>query len=161
MSIDWKRLIELREQQKTTVLELVAQDRKKLAASQADAQLAQAQWREHLATKAAHWEEIASALSGGAFNAGQMRDAAAGSRALDAQIQMASQGVARAEAVVAQRTEALEASRGELRAADGELVKARKMLERTQAEQRQARELQMEDAAEEAALQRWLGRKPS
>jgi hypothetical protein len=160
-SIDWKRLVDLREQQQSKAMELVAKDTEALDASQGQAQAAQAQWREQLEVKAAHWQSMVQALSGGAVNASQMRDAAAGSRALDAQIAMAGRAVLQAQEQVAQRQAVLDASRGELRAASGELAKARKMQERVHDDQQRRLELQLEDAAEEAAVQRWLGRKPS
>jgi hypothetical protein len=156
MDIDWKQLIEVRERQKSAALELVAVERAALEASQASARHAHIQWREHLAQKAAHWQGIVDGLTRGAVNASAMRDAAGGTQVLEARIAQASQGVVRAQELVALQEARLEASRGELRAAEGELMKARRMHERAQAEARRTRELQLENAAEDAALQRWM-----
>lgn len=158
---DWKQLITLREKQEAQAQEQVARDTQALDASQGQAQAAQAQWREQVEVKAAHWQAMVQALSGGAVNALALRDAAAGSRALDAQITLAGRAVQQAQQQVAQRETELAASRAGLRAASGELAKARRMHERARDEAQRRVELQLENAAEEAAIQRWLGRRPT
>lgn len=159
MAIDWKLLIGVRERQKASALEAVARQRRTLEASQAQAQALHGQRLQQVEAQAAHWQATLAASSGGRLNALHLRDAAAGSRALDVQIARAGLAASRADAVVAQHQGQLDASRGELRSADGELMKARQMQERLQAQQRQARERQQEDAAEEGASRTWLAKR--
>jgi len=157
-AIDWKLLIGVRERHKTTALEAVARDRRALQASQDQAQAAQAQWHHQVQTQAAHWQATSAALAGGGFKAAQLREAAAGSQALDAQIARAGQAAAQARELVSQHEARLDTSRGGLRAAEGELEKARQMQQRVHAQQLRAGELRQEDATEELAVQKWQER---
>jgi hypothetical protein len=99
---------------------------------------------------------LMATASGRPLSAQQLCDASAGSLALDAQIARAARAASQADAVVAEQQAQLDACRVELRAADAELMKARRMQERCQAQQCQARERQQEDAAEELSSRQWL-----
>lgn len=158
MDIDWKQLIVVRERQKAVALEAVSRDRRALEASRAQAQAAHEQWLRRVQARSAHWQAMMARRSGSPLSPALLCDAAAGSRALDAQIAHAALASSRAQAMAAQRQDDLDASRGALRAADGELLKARQMQERRQALLRQARERHQEDAAEELAAGNWLNK---
>ena len=156
MDIDWKRLGEVRERQKTAAQQRVASDRHALEQSQQQARTAQEQWHREVQAKEQLWRETAS---GASVSVAQMCQSGAWSRALDARIAQAGAAVAQAVEVVNTRQATLEGSRQVLRDAAGDLEKARRMQRKAvQARQRLA-EQRMEDNAEEAAVQGWLSRR--
>jgi hypothetical protein len=159
MSIDWGLLVEVRERQKTSAMEVAARERRAAAESLAMWQQAQARQQQQVNAKLQHWQATAGSLAGGECNVAQLRQAGAWSGALDAQIVQAGQAAAQAGQVHAQRQQVLAASREKLRAASGELEKARQMQQRTRAEARRQREQRHDAATEEAAAQAWLSRK--
>ena len=159
MDIDWKRLIELRERHEKKAQQHVAQQRDAVHASQQQADAAQQQWLQQVHSLSAHWQGTTSAMSGGGFNAGQLRDAASGGHALKRQIQRAGQQASQAQQALAQSQGELAARQGQLRAVSGELRRAEQMLQRARAAA-QRLEAQRQDAeADELAARKWLRRK--
>lgn len=159
MSIDWGLLVEVRERQKTSATQRVARERRAAGESLAMWQQAQAREQQQLDAKQQHWQATAGALSGGECNVAQLRQAGAWSGALDAQIVRAGEAAAQARQVHGERLQVLESGRSALRAASGELEKAKQMQQRTRAEQRRQREQRLDAMTEEAAAQAWLSRK--
>lgn len=154
MNIDWKLLIQLRERHKLAAQEAVARERR--AAQQQEARVRDAHdaLADRVDAKARLWQQAnASALDMGA-----LRQTAAWSRALDAQIANAGRSLGQAQQAAQQQYERLDHSRDELRGACGELNKAEQMHARALAAQRRRAELRAEDGAEEHAVQRWEAR---
>lgn len=155
MDIAWTRLIGVRERQRHVAQQDVARQRRAHEAGEQHAQAAHGRWLQQVQTQVAHWQATAARSAAGGLNAQQLRDAATGSRALDAQIARASQAAAQARAEAAAQQARLQASRSALRAADGALLKARTMHERHQAVQRKAGEQRQEAQAEESSARSW------
>lgn len=160
-TMDWHLLIGVRERQKTAALALVVHERCALQAAKDQARMADAQWQHQLQAKTAHWQATKAALAGGGFKSAQLREAATGSRALDSHIAQTGRAAAEARTQVLQQEARLGARLGELRSAEGELLKARQMQDRQRAQQLRTGELRQEDAAEDVATQKWLRRRPS
>ena len=156
MDIDWKRLGEVRERQKTAAQQRVASDRHALEQSQQQARTAQEQWHREVQAKEQLWRETAS---GASVSVAQMCQNGAWSRALDARIAQAGAAVAQAVEVVNTRQATLEGSRQVLRAAAGDLEKARQMQRKAVQTRQRLAEQRVEDNAEEAAVQGWLSRR--
>jgi flagellar biosynthesis chaperone FliJ len=159
MSIDWGLLVEVRERQKTSAMELVARERRAAGESLALLHQAQASQQQQLDAKRQHWQATAGVLSGGQCDVAQLRHAGAWSGALDARIVQAGEAAAQAAQVHANRQQALDTSRRQLREASGELEKAKQMQQRTQAEARRQREQRLEAVTEDAAAQAWRSRR--
>ena len=159
MSIEWMRLVDLRERHQQAACERVARDRRSAEESQAQAQAAQARLQEQIGVKASHWQAIANALQGGGCDVARLRDAGAWSRALDGHIARADSGVAQAQAVAAERQGALEASRQQLNRALAATERARQMAKRATQEQQRVRDLRIDDATEEASSLAWVRRR--
>jgi flagellar biosynthesis chaperone FliJ len=159
MSIDWGLLVEVRERQKTSAMEVVARDRRAAGESLAMWHQAQASQQQQVNAKLQHWQATSGALSGGRCDVAQLRQAGAWSGALDARIVQAGEAAAQAAQVHAQRQQVLEASRRQLREASGELEKAKQMQQRTRAEARCERERRLDAVTEEAAAQAWRSRR--
>jgi len=159
MSIDWKLLIDVRERQKIAAAGVVTRERQ--AADESQAQLRQAQWQvqQKQQHKDGHWQGTRQALAGGQCRVAELVRAGEWSRALDAQIAKASQNAAQAGQAHALREQALEESRQRLRAAHGEVEKARQMQQRARAEALRLVEVRQDEAAGDAATRTWaLGR---
>jgi hypothetical protein len=159
MSIDWRLLVEVRERQKTVAMEVVARDRRAAGESLAAWQQAQALERQQVAAKVQHWQATAGVLSRGGCDVAALRQAGAWSGALDAQIVQAGRQAMQAGQAHAVREQTLEASRRELRAASGDLEKARQMQQRERSEQRRLQERRHESRTDDAATQSWLARR--
>lgn len=159
MSIDWQRLAEVREHQKTLALGAVARDR--AAAERSGALLQQAEDRraQQQQDKLRHWEATRGALAGGGCSMAELRQAGAWSGALDARIAEAERAAAQALEAHAEREQLLERSRRALRATQGELEKARRMHERERGERLRLEERRREDANDEAGTQAWALRR--
>lgn len=158
MDIDWKRLGDVRERQKTVAQQRVAEERRVTEQSWQQAEQAHQQWQQRIAAKEALWQQ-ATGRSGGAVSVAQMRQAGAWSHALDAQIVQAGAMAQQAEGVARQQQSVLDASRLRLRQAAADLEKARQMQQRSRTEQARRSEQRLEDGAEEAAVQGWLSRR--
>nr|WP_297350456.1 serine kinase [uncultured Caldimonas sp.] len=156
MDIDWKRLGEVRERQKTAAQQRVASDRQALEQSQQQALKAQEQWHREVLAKEQLWRETASGASVGVAH---LRQSGAWSRALDARIAEARAAVAQAVDVVKARQATLDGSRHVLREAAGDLEKARQMQRKAAQARQRLTEQRMEDNAEEVAVQGWLSRR--
>lgn len=159
MAVDWKLLIEVRERQKRTAMEAVARDRAAADESLAGLRQAHAQLQQQIDAKAAHWQATTGALSGGACSVAQLRQASAWSGALDGHIASAATNVAQAQGVHQQREQLLNESRQRMRAAAGEVEKARQMQQRRLQQQRSLHEARQEDVAEEVASVAWSARR--
>ncbi|EJL73494.1 hypothetical protein PMI12_03468 [Variovorax sp. CF313] len=161
MSIDWKLLVDVRERQKTAAMGVVARDRAAAEESQARLQQAEAWQQQQVQNKARHWEATRGALSGGQCSVEAFRSAGAWSGALDARIAEAGQATVQAARAHSEREQVLEKSRRQLRAAHGELEKARQMQQRARTERLHLQELRLEDANEESTAQAWAMRRPA
>lgn len=161
MSSDWKLLADVRERQKTVAMGVVARDRAAAEESQARLRQAEALRQQQVQSKLQHWEATRGALSGGRFNVAEFRNAGAWSGALDARIAQAGEAAAQAARANTEREQVLEQSRRQLRAAHGELEKARQMQQRVRAEHLHLQELRIEDTNEESTAQAWAMRRPA
>jgi hypothetical protein len=161
MSVDWKLLSDVRERQKTAAMGVVVRDRAAADESQAQLRQAEAAQQQQVQNKLRHWEATRGALSGGQVSMAEFRNAGAWSGALDAQIAEAGQATAQAARAHTGREQVLEESRRLLRAAHGELEKARQMQQRARAERVHLRELRIEDTNEESTAQAWAMRRPA
>ncbi|CAN7451539.1 serine kinase [Variovorax sp. LjRoot130] len=161
MSIDWKLLVDVRERQKTVAMDVVARDRADAEQSQAQLQQAESWQQQQVQNKVQHWQATRGALSGGQCSVAEFRHAGAWSGALDAQIAQAGQAAAQAARAHTEREQVLEQSRRQLRAASGELEKARQMQQRARTERLHVQELRLEDVNEESAAQAWAMRRPA
>jgi len=161
MSIDWKLLIDVRERQKTAAAGVVTRERK--AADESQLRLRQAQWQvqQEQQHKDGHWQGTRQALAGGQGRVADLVQAGAWSRALDAHIARASQNALQAGQAHAQREQALEESRRRLRAAHGEVEKARQMQQRARAEALRLAEVRQDGDAGDAAAGTWALRRPA
>ena len=161
MSIDWKLLADVRERQKTVAMGVVARDRE--AAEQSQAQLRQAEVlrQQQEENKLRHWEATRGALAGGQCSVAEFRSAGAWSGALDARIAQAGEAADKAARAHSEREQLLAQSRRQLRAAHGELEKARQMQQRARAERMHLQELRLEDINEETTAQAWAVRRPA
>lgn len=158
MSIDWQQLLRLREHQREMARRSVARDRGAADASQAQLLAAQGRHEERVQEKLAHWQSMVQGAPGVQLGVAQLRHAEHWSTALDAQIALAQTVVAQAGQAHAQCAAALDQSRKHLRAAHGELEKARRVCDERQREARQGSERRQDEAADEAAAQRWARR---
>jgi len=161
MSIEWKRLIDVRERHRQLAQEVVARDRRDVEESRSLALKARQQLEAQIAGKAAHWRSLSNSLDGQSCDVAGLRDASAWSRALDERIAQAGELVSQVQAVVALHQESLEASSAQLREAVACAERARQMQQRAQMQVQRRQDLRMDDAAEEAASQAWALRRSS
>jgi hypothetical protein len=161
MSVDWKLLVEVRERQKTVATSEVARERHAADESQALLRQAQSQVQQEQRSKDGHWQGTRQALAGGHCRVAELVQAGAWSKVLDAQIAKASQAAAEAGQAHALREQALEESRRRLRAASGEVEKARQMQQRARADELRLAEVRHEESAEEASARTWALRRPA
>jgi hypothetical protein len=149
---DWQRLVDLRERRRTIALEAMGADRRVAEQRAGEARQAQSHVAQCEAARTGHWQ--ATVASAG-LSVGQLCDAAAGGRALDARIAAARHAFDAAldEAHAAERL--LEASRERLRRAAGGVEKAGRMQERTQLAQRREADARLDAATEDVAAARW------
>lgn len=161
MGVDWKLLVDVRERQKRTAMETVARDQEAAEQGRAATRQAQASLQQQIDAKLAHWQATAGALSGGACNVAQLRQASAWSGALDGHIAQAGVAVLQAQIEYRRREQVLQQSRQRLRAASGEVEKAQQMRQRSLQQQRREREVRLDSAAEELASQSWAAQRVS
>lgn len=152
MAIDWKLMIDLRERQRTTASDLVQRERKAVAESEAEVHAARMRLVQQQDSKAALWNDITTAQ---ACTIDQMQRASAWSRALDGKVAQAAHAVHDALVVAQQKNAVLEQRRQELRAAMGELEKAKEMQQRLLAGQRRAAEARADEVVDEWAANQW------
>jgi chromosome segregation ATPase len=133
----------------------VAQQREAVQARQQQADAAQQRWLQQVHSLSAHWQGTTHALSAGSFNAGQLRDAATGGRALNRDLQRAGQHVSQAQHALAQSHSELGARQEKLRTVSGELRSAQQMLQLARAAARQLEARRQEAEADELAARKW------
>jgi len=152
VSIDWRRLHDVRERRRALALEAVAEDRRGLERSEAGVRAAEATLEASRAAQSSHWQAAREAPG---LSVAQLGAAAAWSRALDRRIADEGAAVAEARARAEASARVLEASREALRRAAGGVEKATRMGERAQSLRRRLEDLRLESAAEEIAATRW------
>jgi len=150
MSIDWKRLGQVRERHQLRAQQEVSRERAAAALAEQALHEAQAMLAQEQASKRALWQQQAQAAR---LSVEDLRQAGAWSRALDGRIAQAAVGVVAAHERAQSQRERLDASREALQRAARERQKAESMGQRAQRAQLRERELRLEDAADEAALQ--------
>jgi len=150
VSIDWKRLGQVRERHQVRAQQEVARERAAAALAEHALHTAQASLAQEQANKQALWQQQAQSAS---LSVDHLRQASAWSRTLDARIAQAAVGVQAAHGRAQAQHERLEASRESLRRAARERQKADEMGQRAHRAHLRQREQRLEDAADEAALQ--------
>jgi len=156
MSIDWTRLIRLRERHKVAALEAVAHERRAVQQQEAGLAQARAALAQQIDAQATLWRD--TALPGRTFSVEALRCTSGWSHALDGHIAQAARHEAEALASAAAQQQRLDDSRRRLRAALGDLQKAERMHERAGAERARQQDVRADEAAEEAASQAWARR---
>jgi chromosome segregation ATPase len=158
-TIDWKRLIDLREQHERSAREHFAREQQAFDQSHQEVEAAHHHLQRQEACKAELWQQTSSSMAGGACSVAALRDAGAWSGALDAQIVRARQQVERTEAARSQRHAALEVARRRLHSAAADTHKAREMQQRVHKLQRREQDSRVERSVEESAALAWAGRR--
>lgn len=160
MTLDWKLLVRVREQQRTRAQQRVAEERQATLRAQGQAHAAREAWSQEVQARAGLWASMQGAGQGEgqALDIGTLRHASAWSRTLDGRIGQAASVVARAEGAVEEQGQRLAISRQALRGAAGALHKAEQMHERMRHEHLRQQQLRADDAHEEAAVQAWSRR---
>ncbi|HKX42259.1 MAG TPA: serine kinase [Burkholderiaceae bacterium] len=155
MTIEWDRLIDVRERRKRSALEKMLAERREAERSRAQLQREQAEREQRAAAKVAHWQATRAALGEGGGHVAQLVAATAWSGALDAAIAQQDRVVQQAQAASAERERALDASRAALRTAVGHVEKATRMQQRELKQQQRSRDACVDAQAEEVAAVRW------
>jgi len=157
MTIDWTRLIRVRERHKLGALEAVALERETAALRDSEARRAREAFEHQAAAQAELWRSTTSQPDG--LSVDSLRRTSRWSRALDTQIAQAGQAARQAQERAEQQLLRLEESRRHLRAAVGDLDKAERLQREMRAAQRRDAEERLQDAAEEIGVQAWSARK--
>lgn len=155
MTVDWKRLIEVRRKQQVAAQEVVALDRRREEEAAALVRHAASELEARQLAKRAHWQAIESAARESGCTMRSLSEARTWSGALDAQIAKGQVDLSEAQAAHCEKLAVLERSRARLRAAAGEVRKAEEMLKRERSAMAQQRETRQEALAEEAARGLW------
>ena len=153
MDIDWQRLIEVRRRHRTVAQDTVARERETVGRHEAQRDDAHAALRRQVDAQARLWTDTAGAAGG--LSVSGLRDAAAWSRSLDADIAAATRAARDSEGQLAARQRDLEAARARLRAAASELRRAEEMDQRARADQRRTVERRSDEVADDTATQGW------
>jgi hypothetical protein len=159
VTVDWKCLVDVRQQHERTAQQHVARERGAFDESHALELNAQQRLRKQHASKAELWQTTSSALAGGGLCVAALRDAGAWSGAIDAQIAQAQQQASEAKAALAERQASLDTARRQLRSAAADTHKAREMQERALKQRTSAQDLQVERRVEENAVHAWATRR--
>ncbi|HEY9064966.1 MAG TPA: serine kinase [Burkholderiaceae bacterium] len=159
MTIDWDRLIDVRERRKRSALEKMLAERREAERGRAQLQRQEAERAQRVAAKVAHWQATRAALAEGACDVARLAGAAAWSGALDAAIAQQDRVVQQAQAASAERERTLEASRAALRTAAGHVEKATRMRQREAKQQQRSRDARVDALAEEVAATRWAAQR--
>jgi hypothetical protein len=155
MTIDWKRLIDLREQHERTARQHFAREQQTFDESRARVTAAEQHLEQQQANKAELWQQTSSSLDGGACSVAALRNAGAWSGALDAQIAQAQRHTIEAQQALIERHAALEASREQLRSAAADTHKAREMQQRAMKLRLREQDGRVERTVEEGAAHAW------
>ncbi len=159
MDIDWKLLIGVRERRQQSAQEAVARERRATEAREAQARQVEGQWQRQVAAKAQHEQALRAAFGSGACKVAQLQQAGAWHGALDSRIAQEARALSQAQAQVADQRRLLAASLQRLRNTRVGLAKAQRIQQRVKAQCRDLQVLRLEDAVEEAAVQRWAARR--
>jgi hypothetical protein len=160
MTLDWKLLVRVREQQRTRAQQRVAEERQATLRAQGQAHAAREAWSQEVQARAGLWVSMQGTGQGEgpALDIGTLRHASAWSRTLDGRIGQASALAAQAEGDALRQGQRLADSRQALRGAAGALHKAEQMHDRVRDDHLRQQQLRADDALEEAAVQAWSRR---
>lgn len=155
MSVNWKLMIQLRERQRAEASDRVAQERKVVSEVEARLDIAERKFLQEREAKKALWQRTNAAFQAGQCSVEQMQAAMAYSRTLDSRAAEAAKAVAEVCEEMKKKLAVLEARRGELRAAMGDLEKAKEMQVRHVKSVNRKIEARAEDVVDEWATSRW------
>lgn len=158
MTIDWKLLAKVRETQKATAQQKVAEQRKVMEEGMQQVRQAESALEGKKNAKAQYWQQLSADLTHGACDMERLRYAGAWNQALDSAIAQAGEAVKSAQTVVSEQNKQLDEYRQVLREYSGDLEKAKQMQTKTRSELVRKRELRSEDVMDEVATQRWSQR---
>jgi hypothetical protein len=157
---NWTQLVRVRERQKLTALETVARDRLASDRCAAATQQARQGLDDLKEAKSALWQSTAGALTQAGGSVAQLRQAGTWSQALNGRIAQAAQQLQQAREQEQQRQAVLEASRAQLRRAQGELEKAQRVQGQQARDALRQSALREEDRSEDAGVQGWTRAQP-
>jgi hypothetical protein len=156
MTLDWKLLVRVREQQRTRAQQRVAEERRAMLRAQGQALAAREAWSQEVQARAGLWASMHGEAQ--ALDIATLRHASAWSRTLDGRIGQAASVAAQAEGAAEQQGQRLADSRQALRGAAGALHTAEQMRDRVRGEHLRQQQLRTDDALEETAVQAWSRR---
>jgi len=158
MSIEWQRLVDIRERRETIAQQRVLAARRAADAAAAVVEAAARRLRDEVTAKATHWSATVDGARQGHCSIEQLRSASAWSGVLDRQIERAAAGRDAAIADAVRADSALGVSRREHGVAARGVEKAQQLQEREAVRRRRAADMRQEDAADDFAAQAWSPR---
>ncbi|MEW6706079.1 MAG: hypothetical protein AB1430_14635 [Pseudomonadota bacterium] len=161
MSVDFKRLIDLRELRERTALQRFGEEQRQYEHSRAQAEAARLALQQRQRQKVAHWEASLQGLGHAAGGVGRLKDADAWALQMQLQIEQAQRDLQLAESLTAERQTTLEEARRRLHEAAIDTHKARELAQRLQLDRVQRRERRLEGASDDSAAQAWAARRAS
>lgn len=161
MSVEWSLLVEVREMRERLALEAMVADQRIADERRKQALAAQVRLRQQEEASVQHWLSTRRSMAKGRTSVAQLQQAAAWSRALDAEIAQKSAVAQRSERVAAEHQQVAEASRERLAQAAGGVVKAETMHERERAKAQRLEEARHDATTDDVAATAWAARRAS
>ena len=158
MTVEWQRLVDIRERRRAIAQQRVLAARRAADAAAAVVEAAARRLRDEVAARSTHWSSTIDGARQGHCSIEQLRGASAWSGVLDRQIERAAAGRDAAIADAARADAALTRSRREHGAAMRGVEKAQQLHEREAARRGRAADARQEDAADDFAAQAWSRR---
>ncbi len=152
-TFNWRQLVRVRQQQRTSAIETVARDRRAVDDSAAVAAHAEQGLRREQQLKAEFW--TSTVHGNGGVSVAQLRHAGAWNRVLNQQIAQAADRLALARQVELHRQQSLALSRQRLQQTSGELEKAEQVLQRQRHAHARMQECRHDAQADDQAVQSW------
>lgn len=151
-NLDWPMLIGVRERRRESAQEALQREQQVTAEREHDVRRADADWRAQIAARAAHSQQMRSAVT----SVAQLQQGGAWDGALAHRIVARQRDLALAQQRLAEQQQVLAEKRRAVLKADAELEQAKQMQQRQRQERRQLAELRLEDTLDETGAQTWL-----
>lgn len=156
MTIDWNRLVRVRERGRTTAVDEARREAADAERRVAEQQQAEAAWAAQHASRQSLWTQVADTS---ALRVDELRDAATWSRRLDRHIAEAGAEAERRRAASEQQQRRVDESRDRVRRAAAACRRASEMAERVHAAQQRREAQRLDDVSEDVALRQWAARR--
>jgi flagellar biosynthesis chaperone FliJ len=153
----WRQLVRVREQQRSSAMATVAEDRRALDNSAAAALQAEQGLQQERRAKTDFWSSTVHTSNG--VSIAQLQHANSWSRVLNHQIAQAADQVALARQIELHRQQSLAASREKLQRRSAELEKAQQALQGQQRADARLQEQRVDAHADEHIVQSWQRKK--